>query len=126
MSRLQIYDITDELIMPAITSDDLIAADEYLADLCISVGADVSNVPMPLPYRLKRLLVAFVYKEVCARKAGGALGTAYKGQEPGDKWTQKLPYFTKQLSEYEAGVNYELVTGQKVKQQYGTITLSRG
>lgn len=126
MSRLQIYDITDELILPVVTNDDLLAADEYLADLCISVGADISNVPTPLPYRLKRLLVAFVCKEACARKAGGALGTAYKGQETSDKWTQKLPYFTKQLSDYEAGVNYELVTGQKIKQQYGTISLSRG
>ena len=124
MPRLTINDITDESVKPVVTDADLLAADEYLADLAASMDYTLVDVPAPLPYKVKRLLIAFVCREVCARKAGGAIGMAFKGQDAGDKWSAKLPYFAGLVRDLEAQITPEVLTGHRTAAA-GTIEIGR-
>ena len=124
MPRLSINDINDELVKPVVSDADLMAADEYVADLAASMDYTLADVPNPLPYKVKRLLIAFVCREVCARKAGGAVGAAFKGQDTGDKWASKLPYFSALVRDLEAQITPEVLTGNRTAIA-GTIEIGR-
>lgn len=126
--RLTVEDINDELIRPVAAKEPelLSMADEYLDDLARSLDAEksIESIPIPLPYKVKRLAVAYVCREICVRKAGGSLGTQYSGQDKADRWTSKLPFWTAELRALEGQMTAELLFGER-KSGWGCITLER-
>ena len=137
MARLIAADITDELVKPVVIADTTILdeCDEYLSDLAQSKGSLVSymavgeytidDIPDPMPYKVKKLAVMWVCREVCSRKAGGG-GAAFKGQDTTDKWSNKLYYFAKQVEVLESQINPEVLLGILTSSAVGQITLERG
>lgn len=127
--RLAVEDINDELIRPVAAKEPelLSMADEYLDDLARSLDVEksIESIPIPLPYKVKRLAVAYVCREICVRKAGGSLGTQYSGQDKADRWTSKLPFWTAELRALEGQMTAELLFGER-KSGWGCITLERG
>lgn len=128
--RLAVEDINDELIRPVVAKEPelLSMADEYLDDLARSLDAEksIESIPIPLPYKVKRLAVAYVCREICVRKAGGSLGTQYSGQDKADRWTSKLPFWTAELRALEGQMTAELLFGERKSGGFGCITLERG
>lgn len=128
--RLAVEDINDELIRPVVSKEPelLVMADEYLNDLARSLDAEksIENIPEPLPYKVKRLAVAYVCREICVRKAGGSLGAQYSGQDKADRWTTKLPFWTAELRALEGQITAELLFGERKSGGFGCITLERG
>lgn len=128
--RLAVEDINDELIRPVVAKEPelLSMADEYLDDLARSLDVEksIESIPIPLPYKVKRLAVACVCREICVRKAGGSLGTQYSGQDKADRWTTKLPFWTAELRALEGQMTAELLFGERKSGGWGCITLERG
>lgn len=128
--RLAAEDINDELLRPVVAKEPelLSMADEYLDDLARSLDAEktLEDIPTPLPYKVKRLAVAYVCREICVRKAGGSLGTQYSGQDKADRWTSKLPFWTAELRALEGQMTTELLFGERKSGGFGCITLERG
>lgn len=128
--RLAVEDINDELIRPVVAKEPelLVMADEYLGDLAWALDVDktLNDIPDPLPYKVKRLAVAYVCREICVRKAGGSLGTQYSGQDKADRWTTKLPFWTAELRALEGQMTAELLFGERKSGGWGCITLERG
>lgn len=137
MARLIAADITDELVKPVVLADTTILdeCDEYLNDLAQSKGSLVSymavgeytinDIPDPLPYKVKKLAVMWVCREVCSRKAGSG-GLAFKGQDTTDKWANKMYYFAKQVDALESQITPEVLLGILTSSAVGQITLERG
>ena len=136
MARLTANDILDELIKPVVAADAsiLLEADAYLDDLARSKGTangtfsaqeyTIADIPDPLPYKVKRLAVMFVCREICARKAGSG-GAAFRGQEASDKWSAKLSYFARQVEVLEGQITPEVLLGTTTAASVGQITLER-
>lgn len=126
-SLLILADITDELVSTEVIQVDLDAADAFLEDLCVSVGITLADVPDPLPYKVKRLLIAFVCYEKCKQKAGSS-DAAFMGQEPTDKWAAKIKLFRDELNELKPQMSLETLTGTSTisPASIGVITLGRG
>lgn len=135
MARLTANDITDELVKPVVTADILTECDDYLNDLARSKGTTngtfsaqeytIEDIPEPMPYKVKRLAIMWVCREVCARKSGSG-GLAFKNQESGDKWTGKLSYFARQVEILESQITPEVLLGIVTSHSVGRITLERG
>ena len=136
-TRLQVEDVTDELIKPVVNADPSILqeCDDYLNDLAQSKGYiidyldrasyTIDDIPNPMPYKVKQLAVMWVCREVCSRKAGAA-GASYRNQETGDKWSTKLNYFQKQVTALESQITPEVLLGIVTSFSVGQITLERG
>lgn len=127
-SLLVTADITDELVGPVVTQPDLDDADEYLDDLIKSLDDDYSidDVAATLPRKVKKLLIAYVCREICVKKTGAG-SSAFRDQKAGDKWGDKLPYFQDRVRELEAQMSIELITGEIVASSpVGTINVERG
>lgn len=136
MARLTAEDIKDELIKPLVTNAILTECDDYLNDLAMSKGYMVTyltkaeytidDIPTPLPYKVKRLAVAWTCREICSRKAGSATGTAFRGQDTGDTYASKLAYFSKQVESLESQITPEVMLGIITSPAVGQITIERG
>lgn len=137
MARITATDITDELIKPVVAADEsiLTECDAYLDDLARSKGSlldyylktgeyTIEDIPEPMPYKVKRLAVMWVCREVCARKSGSG-GAAFRGQESGDKWSSKLSYFARQFEILEGQIAPEVLLGIVTSRSVGQITLER-
>ena len=136
MARLTADDIKDELIRPIVTDAILAECDDYLNDVAMSKGYmltylskaeyTIDDIPTPLPYKVKRLAVAWVCREICSRKAGSATGKAFRGQETGDTYAGKLVYFQRQVDALESQITPEVMLGIVTSPTVGQITLERG
>ncbi len=136
MARLTAEDIKDELIKPLVTNEILTECDDYLNDLAMSKGYmltylekaeyTIDDIPTPLPYKVKRLAVAWTCREICSRKAGSATGTAFRGQDTGDTYASKLAYFSKQVESLESQITPEVMLGIITSPAVGQITIERG
>jgi len=127
VSKLSLTDINDELIKPVVEQSDLDAADKYLADIVKSAELTMTDIPATLPYKVQRLLIAFVCYEKCKQKAGASEG-AFVGQEATDKWTAKLKLFKDEMNDLEAKMSAKVLTGttSPAPAAICSITLGRG
>ena len=79
-----------------------------------------------MAYKLKKLLVAYVCREICARKTGAG-SSAFRDQTSGDKWGDKLPHFRSLVTGLEAQMTIELITGETIASSaVGMIVTERG
>ena len=135
-TRLVVDDIKDELIRPIVTDAILQECDDYLNDLAMSKGYmltylskaeyTIDDIPTPLAYKVKRLAVAWVCREVCSRKAGSASGKAFRGQDTTDIYAGKLNYFQRQVDALESQITPEVMLGIITSSTVGQVTLERG
>jgi len=123
-TRIARTDITDELISPAIKDAILTACDGYLAYLAGIYGKTLADIPAVMPYQVKELGKAWVCMKTCADKSGSG-GAAVNGQQPGDKWTSKLPYYQGLVEKYEAAMTEDVLFGTKSAEGIGIIKVGR-
>ena len=134
MTRILKEDIKDELIKPVVDNSILDECDLYLDDLAKSKGYcvnyldkaeyTIADIPDPLPYKVKQLAIAWISREICARKAGSG-GNSYRNQDNSDKWTSKLNYFQKQVNALESQITPEVLLGIVTSFSVGQLTIER-
>lgn len=126
-TRIAKSDITDELIKPAIsdTNDPTLAGcDLYLGSLAAKYGKTLANIPATLPYDVKELAKIWIGREICRNKAY-AQGEAWRGQDTGDAWTQKLKQYNDDFILYESKMTEKTLFGESQTQQAGTCRIGR-
>lgn len=125
MARLEQKDIKDELIHSQVGPDILEECDEWLDYFCgIIGGADeegkprytIDDVPDPVPYPVKQLLIAWVCVEICVRKAGSATGKNYRNQEnkAADFYVDKLTYWSSKFQSCKSKMTAEVLFGVSI------------
>jgi len=125
-TRLAKADILDELITPLVTDGDLAETDLYLNDLAAALDVDVDLIASPLPYKVKKLAIAYTCQEIAKRKASGSAGSSYKFQDSVDKFTTKLAIFQADVIRLEGQITADVLTGTTTPTAIGTIELERG
>ena len=131
MSKLQLSDITDELIKPVVISQDAYFADADNYLLSILQGFDgtkaITDIKDPMPFQVKALAIARVCYRVCEDKFGGQVGLAFKGQDGGDRWYTKLKHYESVMNSLSSSMTLELMTGASTTSGgYYSMQLERG
>lgn len=120
MSRLCESDIQDELVSPYLEDhpEMLEQADDFLDDLIKSFDRSrgIEDVPDPMPFKVKRLAVAYVCYQVCLIKASTTTVVAYEGQTSNDKWAMKLSFWRKEYEKLEDAMSLTVIIGTATKQ----------
>ena len=108
-NRLTQDDVRDELLAPLIVTADLDDVDAYLDDLAQKLSALPSQIPSPLPYRVKQLAVAKCCEIVARRKAGNN-PRSFQGTDGDDAYGRKLKIYTGMVADLEPQINYAALT----------------
>ena len=102
----------------------LVACDLYLTSLAAKYGKTLADIPAALPYDVKELAKIWIGREICRNKSF-AQGEAWRGQESGDAWTQKLKHYNNEFIVYEAKMTEKTLFGESQTQQIGVCKIGR-
>ena len=61
---------SDKLLVNLFTNADLMDANEFLSDFALSLGVEEDQVISPIPYRFKKLGIAYASMEKCKNSMG--------------------------------------------------------
>lgn len=108
MAKLTAEDIRDELLGPLVATEDLSETDEYLEALAAERGVTLVET---LPFKVKRLAIAYCCTRICTRKSG-VNPRNYQGTDGADAYELKRRVYAAQVRELEPQMSEALLSGE--------------
>lgn len=126
ISNFELRDhIRDQLIAKAVTDEVIEEAKDSLLDIVNDLGLTEKDIPSPLPYKVRRYLVAWICNEVCMNMARTYNGAMTHGGDVKDVWADKKRMWEQELERNRGSLTTSVFTGAE-RVRYGTVSIYRG
>lgn len=118
--------IGDELLGREVTERIMVKAYDWLFYFAQRLG--VAQEDITYNFIVRELLSLYAYREVCLKKSYGSLGTAYRGQQYEDFYSQKQRSYDNRIKQLEQTITAQDLTGdtEGVRANYRTVRMYRG